>query len=435
MADIREFRVPDLGEGLEDAHIVEWHVEVGDEVELNQDVCEVETAKALVAIPSPFAGRVVERFGEVGQTVDVGQPLLRVEVAAVSAHAPEPEVVQTTASNAAEPRDGVLVGYGAERGSRRRRRRVGSQGVATDQRTPMPAGTPKPLAKPPVRKLAKELDVDLSAIAPGSGPGGSIARGDVEAAARAAAAPERIDRTIESDRDTEERIPIRGIRARIAQKMVTSRTEIPEATCSITVDCTNLLATSTDLTKGAISEGVELKVTPLALILKGAAISLRRFREVNSRFDAEADEIVLMRDINLGVATDTERGLMVPVIKRADARTTLELSHELTRLVEAARSGSIRPDDLTGGTFTVNNYGSLGAEDGEPIINHPEAAILGIGAIKERPWVVDGELVVRRIGRLTLAFDHRIFDGGAAARFLAYIGELMEHPARLLLHC
>ena len=297
------------------------------------------------------------------------------------------------------------------------------------------AGRPAPQAKPPVRKLAKDLAVDLDALAPGSGPGGVITRGDVEAAARPASVPEERGAPVVAQAlRPGDRIPIHGIRARIAQKMVTSRTEIPEATCSITVDCTQLVATAKDLTRRASAEGAELKVTPLTIILKATAMGLRRYPEANSRLDAEAHEIVLMEDVNLGVASDTGRGLIVPVVKRADTRTTLELAREVTRLVEAARSGSIRPDDLTGGTFTVNNYGSLGTEDGEPIINHPEAAILGIGAIKERPWVVDGALEVRRVGRLTLAFDHRIFDGGTAARFLTYIGELIEHPAGLLLN-
>ena len=434
MPDIREFRVPDLGEGLEDAQIVQWHVAVGDQVELNQEVCEVETAKALVAIPSPFAGRVVERFGDVGETIDVGQPLLRVEVVAVDATAGEPEVVQAAWKESTPKRENVLVGYGADQGSRTRRRRAGGT-AGTDRRRAEPNGRTPPRAKPPVRKLAKDLEVDLGALAPGSGPGGAITRRDVEAAAQAPPSPKQPVAPVAGEGVRPgDRIPVRGIRARIAQKMVTSRREIPEATCSITVDCTDLVATARTLTEGTRAEGMELKVSPLTLILKATAIGLRRYPEVNSRLDVDAGEIALMEDVNLGVASDTGRGLIVPVVKRADARTTIELARELTRLVEAARDGSIRPDDLTGGTFTVNNYGSLGTEDGEPIINHPEAAILGIGAIKERPWVVDGSLAVRRVGRLTLAFDHRIFDGGTAARFLTYLGELVEHPARLLLH-
>lgn len=440
MADIREFRVPDLGEGLEDAQIIEWHVEVGDRIELNQDVCDLETAKALVAVPSPFAGRVIERFGEVGQTMDVGKPLLRIEVVAVATDAPAPEVVAPAETEAAPKRESVLVGYGAEQGSTTRRRRAAPGGPSpsgdaalTERRPPQP-GTPRPLAKPPVRKLAKDLEVDLSTLAPGSGPEGSITRRDVEAATRQTPRGEPAARLARKGPKAGDRIPIRGIRARIADKMVTSRTEIPEASCSITLDCTELAAAAKELTQGALAEGVEVKVTPLALILKATAISLRRYPEVNAQLDTEANEIVLLEDVNLGVASDTERGLMVPVIKGADRRTTLELTEELARLIEAARSGSIRPDDLTGGSFTVNNYGSLGTEDGAPIINHPEAAILGIGAIKERPWVVDGEVAVRRVGRLTLVFDHRILDGGGAARFLNHIGELIEHPTRLLLH-
>lgn len=439
MADIREFRVPDLGEGLEDAQIIEWHVEVGDRIELNQDVCDLETAKALVAVPSPFAGKVIERFGEVGQTIDVGKPLLRVEIAAVADETPEPEVVATAETEPPPKRESVLVGYGADQGSAIRRRRAApagrgtEDGVRTESRPRQPEDLPKPLAKPPVRKLAKDLEVDLSTLAPGSGPGGSITRRDVEMAARPAPREQAVSRRQEAPR-AGDRIPIRGIRARIADKMVTSRTEIPEASCSITIDCTDLVAAAKELSEGARAEGLDLKVTPLVLILKATAVSLRRYPVVNSRLDKGANEIVLEEDINLGVASDTQRGLIVPVIKGADRRTTLELAQELGRLIESARSGTIRPDDLTGGSFTVNNYGSLGTEDGAPIINHPEAAILGIGAIKDRPWVVDGELAVRRVGRLTLVFDHRILDGGGAARFLNYIGDLIEHPARLLLH-
>lgn len=451
MAEIREFRVPDLGEGLEDAQIVQWNVQVGDVVDLNQDVCEVETAKALVAIPSPFAGKVVERFGEVGETVDVGKPLLRIEVVGAALTEPEPEVVgRGVAEPGASKRESVLVGYGAEQGSRTRRRRAGGGGDGRAARHPrQPVARTKALAKPPVRKLAKDLNVDLDAIASGSGPDGTITREDVHAAANgggrsAAAAAVGAVAPVHAEAlapaaaaegpQPGDRIPLRGIRGRIAQKMVVSRTEIPEATCAITVDCTELVAAAKDLTQAAASDGVDVKVTPLALILKATAIALRRFPEVNSRLDTEAQEIVLLEEINLGVASDTPRGLIVPVIKLADSRSTLGMAQELGRLIQGARSGSIRPNDLTGGTFTVNNYGALGTEDGEPIINHPEAGILGIGTIKERPWVVDGELAVRRIGRLTLAFDHRIFDGGTAARFLTYVGASIEHPASLFLH-
>lgn len=446
MTQVREFRVPDLGEGLEDAQIVGWHVKVGDEVELNQDVCDVETAKALVAIPCPFAGKVVERFGDVGETLGVGATLLRIEVPGTEALSEQPSGEGAVPSASPEPegskRESVLVGYGAEQGATRRRRRVRTGEPQASQRRPEAAeagrapADPKPLAKPPVRKLAKDTGVDLAAIAPGSGPGGTITREDVEVAARASSSGPRFPERVPAAESpmAGDRIPMRGIRARIADKMVRSRTEIPEATCSITVDCTELVAAARRLTEAAEAEGAGLKVTPLALILKATGIGLRRYPEVNALLDADAGEIVLLEEVNLGVAMDTTRGLIVPVIKGAAARSTLELARELARLVEAGRSGSVGPGDLTGGTFTVNNYGALGAEDGEPIINHPEAAILGVGAIADRPWVVEGEVAVRKVGRLTLAFDHRILDGGGAARFLTYIGRLIEEPVRLLLH-
>lgn len=437
MSDIREFRVPDLGEGLEDAQIVAWHVEVGNQIELNQDVCDVETAKALVAVPSPFAGKVVERFGDVGQTVDVGSPLLRVDVVAEAA---ETEVTATVSTeDEGTKRESVLVGYGADQGTGRRRRRVTPTDGRAVTRPKQPTKRAKALAKPPVRKLAKDLDVDLDALAPGSGPEGTITRDDVYAASEHSAVetpsgPKVAAAPAEEGFQPGDRIPLRGIRGRIAQKMVTSRTEIPEASTSITIDCTELLATAKELTRAVETEDGAVKVSPLVLVLKATTIALRRYPEVNSRLDTEAQEILLLEDINLGVASDTARGLIVPVVKHVDTRSTLEVARELMRLIDAARSGTIRPDDLTGGTFTVNNYGALGAEDGEPVINHPEAAILGIGAIKERPWVVEGELAVRRVGRLTLSFDHRIFDGGTAARFLTHIGAALEHPTRLLLH-
>lgn len=436
MADIREFLVPDLGEGLEEAQIVEWHVDAGDVVELNQDVCEVETAKALVGIPSPFAGTVVERFGEVGQSVDVGSPLLRIDVtsaAEVQRNQPDSAAAASneTAPKAVEnTRQSVLVGYGAEVGPKRRRRRAaesdeGPSGGSAKQR---PRRT-QTLAKPPVRKLAKDLNVDLAGLAPGSGPEGSITREDVQAAAPDVPAAS----TAPSARPGE-RIPLHGIRGRIAQKMVTSRSEIPEATCSITIDCTDLVSVAKDLTSMSADEDASVKVTPLVLIIKAATSGLRRHPEVNSRLDTDAQEIVLLDDVNVGVAMDTKRGLIVPVIRGTDQLSTLDVARELTRLVDAARSGSVRPTDMTGGTFTVNNYGALGTEDGEPIINHPEAAILGVGAIRQRAWVVDGEVVARPVARLTLAFDHRILDGGTAARFLTYVGAMAEHPSGLLLH-
>ncbi len=483
MGEIRDFLLPDLGEGLESGEIVAWHVEAGDTVELNQEICDVETAKAVVSVPCPFAGTIVERFGEIGEELEVGEPLVRIDVEEVASGADVPDEVaaqlgdeagggssaqagfevgedeveeeQPAADAGSErgERTNVLVGYGAAEGATKRRRRRGARtpgagapsgnGERTSEDT-----TTKPLAKPPVRKLAKDLGVDLASIAPGSGEGGIITREDVRAAAEGepAAAPAREAPPAGVPAEAEvagvgfrgmspgDVIPVSGIRKRIVEKMTTSRSEIPEATTSVTVDCTELWDAAERLTDAAGREGHDVRVTPFALVARATVIALRRFPTLNATLDTDAGEIRLLEPVHLGVAVDTDRGLLVPVIDDAHRRTTLELSRELNRLAHAARDGSISPGELTGGTFTVNNYGALGNDWGDPIINHPEAAILGVGAMNERPWVVDGELAVRRVVTLTVAFDHRICDGGEAGRFVAEVGRMVEDPTRILLH-
>jgi 2-oxoisovalerate dehydrogenase E2 component (dihydrolipoyl transacylase) len=502
VADIKDFRLPDLGEGLEEGEIVEWHVEVGDVIELNQTVADVETAKAVVAVPSPFAGRVVERVGELGEALEVGTVFLRIDVdveggEAAGGDEAEPSPAQSGfEAGAAEadeqvadagedpgsvaddrrPSTGLdadeepqpLVGYGqGKSGSSRRRRRGGAppgEGNGQDPQAPQAA---KPLAKPPVRKLAKDLGVDLAAIAPGSGEGGVITRDDVHAAAADQPSPQAASATTEAGaaaparsaavpeltaagagekavpgfrgRTPGEVEPVRGIRKRIVEKMELSRREIPEATCSRTADLTELWELRRTLTEQARQDGFEVKVTPFALVMRAAVLALRRFPTLNAAIDREAGEIRLLEHVNLGFAADTDRGLMVPNIKDAHTKSTLQLAMELAELAGKARDGSVSPGELTGGTFTVNNYGAFGNDDGNPIINHPEGAILGIGAIRKRPWVVetdDGEdgLAVRRVATFTLAFDHRICDGGEAGRFVTYVADLCEQPSRILLH-
>jgi 2-oxoisovalerate dehydrogenase E2 component (dihydrolipoyl transacylase) len=497
MAQIKDFKLPDLGEGLEEGEIVEWHVEVGEVIELNQTVADVETAKAVVAVPSPFAGRVVERIGEIGEALEVGSVFLRIDVdveggavavgddaagpAAASDASPAQGGFEAGAAAAevavpdadAEPGGAVagegrssgldadeepqpLVGYGQGKGGARRRRRGGAEPAAE------PAATAKPLAKPPVRKLAKDLGIDLAAIAPGSGPDGIITRDDVAAAANGdgrapaaapaapavpasggAAASPAIGAELRSGekavpgfrgRAPGEVEPIRGIRKRIVEKMEISRREIPAASCTREADLTGLWEVRKQLTEQAREEGFDVKITPFALVMRAAVLALRRFPTLNARIDREAGEIRLLEHINLGFAADTDRGLVVPNIKDAHAKSTLQLASELGQLAGGARDGSLTPAELTGGTFTVNNYGAFGNDDGDPIINHPEAGILGIGAIRERPWVVGGELQVRRVATFRLAFDHRICDGGEAGRFVTYVAELCEDPARILLH-
>jgi 2-oxoisovalerate dehydrogenase E2 component (dihydrolipoyl transacylase) len=490
VSEIRDFALPDLGEGLEDGEIVRWHVEVGDVIALNEPVVEVETAKAVVDVPCPFAGRIVERHAEEGDTVLVGTVLVRIDVSEAGA---PPASTGLDADEEPQP----LVGYGqaAAAPRRRRRRAAGSQdgepaagaaeaeagsGAAVDE--PSSEASSAPLAKPPVRKLAKDLGVDLASLAPGSGPDGSITRAEVEAAAagtapvgeaaapaatapapavaavpvgEAAPGPSPLPAATAGEKPVPgfrgrrpgEVEPIRGIRRRIVEKMELSRREIPSATCSRDADLTELWALREVLTVQAREAGFDVRITPFALILRATVVALRRFPTLNARItrptaghdDDDAGAITLLEHIHLGVAADTDRGLVVPNIKDAHARSTLGLAQELTRLADAARAGTLTPQELTGGTFTVNNYGAFGNDDGDPIINHPEGAILGVGAIRERPWVVRGEdgrseLAIRRVGRFTLAFDHRICDGGEAGRFVTEVADLCEQPSRLLLH-
>ena len=440
-----DFRLPDLGEGLEDGEIVSWQVDVGDVVELNQVLCEVETAKAVVEVPSPFAGRIVERNGDVGATLAVGELLVRIDR---DADAVPQESETSTASTASTGLDAEevpnLVGYGERDATKGRRRRRSASGASGNGDSKVAAV--KVRAKPPVRKLARELGVELAAIAPGSGPGGVITRDDVRAAASGAAAgtsqraptpprssPAPSDAAGFRGRSPGEVEEVHGIRRRIIEKMEQSRREIPEATCSRTADLTSLWELREALNAQAEGAGLDIRVTPLAYILRATVIALRRFPTLNASIDRDAGRITLHEHINLGFAVDTDRGLIVPNIKSAQDLGVRELAEQITRLSRAARDGSIGPAELTGGTFTVSNYGAFGNDDGNPIINHPEAGILGVGAIRPRPWVVDGEVVARRTCTFTLAFDHRVSDGGEAGRFVTYVADLCERPGLVLM--
>ncbi|MEX2325008.1 MAG: dihydrolipoamide acetyltransferase family protein [Nitriliruptoraceae bacterium] len=448
-AAVRDFVLPDLGEGLEDGEVVAWHVSVGDVVTLNQPIADIETAKAVVTVPSPFAGVVVERLARVGETLAVGNVLVRVDTGSSTADAHRSE-----ADEQEQPR--TLVGYG-EHDMPSRRHTGGTGGeTSADSRSQRP----RPLAKPPVRKLARELGIDLRDVAPAR-VDAIITREDVEHHARAhehGKEPRTNELTDVGSRpgngssvrgfrgrepgDVEE---IRGIRRRIVEKMETSRRRIPAASCTREVDLTRIWDLRHTLTAQAMADGYDVKVTPFVLLLRATILGLRRFPTLNARMvgrdDVEIDradynggQIHLLQAINLGIAVDTDRGLVVPNIKDADAKSVIALAVELNRLAQRARDGSIEPGELTGGTFTVNNYGTFGNDDGDPIINHPEGGILGIGAIRLRPWVVDGEVVARRVATLRLAFDHRICDGGEAGRFITYVGSLCEEPTKILLH-
>ncbi|UFQ16945.1 MULTISPECIES: dihydrolipoamide acetyltransferase family protein [Streptomyces] len=486
-----EFKLPDLGEGLTEAEIVRWLVQVGDVVAVDQPVVEVETAKAMVEVPCPYGGVVTARFGEEGAELPVGSPLLTVAVGApAETRAPEEPAERALQAAAEESSGNVLVGYGTGAAPARRRRvrptRAASPTPAAasvsrgPQRPPTRGDGPVPVISPLVRKLAREHGVELRALT-GSGPDGLIMRADVEAAieavARAAsaaaagvaaevhegvplkAAVHEADEPIRADRATarrqveagqeptragaESRHALTGIRGLVADKMARSRREIPEATCWVDADATELLAVraamngatnlaTTTAASGRTTERDGQKVSLLALFARITVAALDRFPELNSSVDMEAREVRRFADVHLGFAAQTDRGLVVPVVRHAQARTTASINAELIRLTEAGRSGTLTPAELTGGTFTLNNYGVFGVDGSTPIINHPEAAMLGVGRIVPKPWVHQGELAVRHVVQLSLTFDHRVCDGGTAGGFLRYVADCVEQPAVLL---
>ncbi|MET8564663.1 dihydrolipoamide acetyltransferase family protein [Streptomyces flaveolus] len=476
MAQVLEFKLPDLGEGLTEAEIVRWLVQVGDVVAVDQPVVEVETAKAMVEVPCPYGGVVTARFGEEGTELSVGAPLLTV---AVGGREPEPE-----------GSGNVLVGYGTQAPAARRRRvragtgAAGGHGVrraadgsgqaatagapATGQAarhgtaradahaharvtvpavaqapasasTPTaapaegPAEGPVPVISPLVRKLARDNGVDLRRLA-GSGPDGLILRADVENALRAEAAPAR---TAEEPvvrapaapvaQGGGTRIPLKGVRGAVADKLSRSRREIPDATCWVDADATELTRA-----RAAMNAAGGPRISLVALLARICTAGLARFPELNSFVDTEAREVVRLDQVHLGFAAQTERGLVVPVVRDAHARDAESLTAEFARLTEAARTGTLTPGELTGGTFTLNNYGVFGVDGSTPIINHPEAAMLGVGRIVPKPWVHEGELAVRQVVQLSLTFDHRVCDGGTAGGFLRYVADCVEQPAVLL---
>lgn len=397
----REFRLPDLGEGLEDAEVVRWLVSLGDTVTLNQPLVEVDTAKALVEIPSPFAGTVAELHAGGGDVVKVGAPLVTFEVEGAEE---EPEGKRTA----------VLVGYGVEEGAKpARRRRLGARISAPAAEGP--AG--KVLAAPPVRRIAAELGVDLATVS-GSGPGGRITREDVVAAGSLVrpAAP-----------GAEERIAVRGVRRLVAEKMARSAAEIPHVTTFLSVDMTEALGVRDE----AQGHAPDVKVTPLAVVARAFVETCKAHPQLNASWDAASGEIVLRRSYHLGVATDTERGLIVPVVRDADHKDVASMAREIARLSSAAREGTATPEELTGGTVTISNVGSFGAEYGTPIINPPESSILALGVIEHRPVVREGEIVVRPVATMSLSFDHRILDGAEAGRALLDLKRLLEDPERV----
>ncbi|NDJ88144.1 MULTISPECIES: dihydrolipoamide acetyltransferase family protein [Mycolicibacter] len=412
--NIKEFLVPDLGEGLEEATVVCWNVAVGDDVELNQTLCSLETAKAEVEIPSPYAGRIVELRGSEGETLQVGSILVRIDTEPDSSPSDSP-------TGAAQKRTPVLVGYGADDDVDISRR--SSQPPSAAPPVELPAGASRARAAPPVRKLAAELSVDLAALRPGSGAGGVITREDVLAAAD----------TSEPQLDGADLIPVRGVQARMADRMKLSRTEIPDAHASLQADCTKLLALR-DRLRAAADESRQ-NITPFALTLRMVVIALMHNRSLNSTWVDTPDGAYVQshRGISIGFGVATERGLLVPVVADAQELTTRQLANRVADLIHRGREGHLKPAEMQGSTFTVSNFGALGLDDGVPVINYPEAAILGMGSLKPRPVAVDGDIAVRSTMTLTCAFDHRIADGADVAQFLCRVRDLVESPDLALL--
>ncbi|WP_372344387.1 dihydrolipoamide acetyltransferase family protein [Streptomyces sp. KL116D] len=481
MARVLEFKLPDLGEGLTEAEIVRWLVQVGDVVVVDQPVVEVETAKALVDVPCPYAGVVTARFGDEGAELPVGAPLLTVAVgaedtAAVAGGAsggagaasessvkPEKKPEGPEKAEKSEGSGNVLVGYGtAAAPARRRRVRAAAAEAAATRPTALrepaappvrpgrPAG-PVPVISPLVRRLAREHGLDLRELT-GSGRDGLILRADVESAmtARAEApaattaapvsptsapapapAPAPTAPAPTTAAPQGHRTPLRGIRGAVADKLSRSRREIPDATCWVDADATELMHARVAM-NSATGPSAGPKISVLALLARICTAALARYPELNATVDMERREIVRLDEVHLGFAAQTERGLVVPVVRDAHARGAESLSGEFARLTEAARTGTLTPGDLTGGTFTLNNYGVFGVDGSTPIINHPEAAMLGVGRITPKPWVHEGELAVRQVVQLSLTFDHRVCDGGTAGGFLRYVADCVEQPAVLL---
>ncbi|MET9833458.1 dihydrolipoamide acetyltransferase family protein [Streptomyces sp. NPDC006385] len=477
-ASVREFKMPDVGEGLTEAEILKWYVQPGDTVTDGQVVCEVETAKAAVELPIPYDGVVRElRFPE-GTTVDVGTAIIAVDVAggtaaAAAAPAAQPEALKDLKEEAPEKeapqkeakpqgRQPVLVGYGVATSSTKRRPRKGAEAphqAAPRQEAPAaaqalqselnghgPAGAvtpPRPLAKPPVRKLAKDLGVDLATVTP-TGPDGIITREDVHAAvapqapaaepepqAAPAAAPVAAPAPVATyDTVRETRVPVKGVRKATAAAMVGSAFTAPHVTEFVTVDVTRTMKLVEELKED--KEFAGLRVNPLLLIAKALLVAIKRNPDINASWDEANQEIVRKHYVNLGIAAATPRGLIVPNIKDAHAKTLPQLAEALGELVSTAREGKTGPAAMQGGTVTITNVGVFGVDTGTPILNPGESAILAVGAIKLQPWVHKGKVKPRQVTTLALSFDHRLVDGELGSKVLADVAAILEQPKRLI---
>jgi 2-oxoisovalerate dehydrogenase E2 component (dihydrolipoyl transacylase) len=514
----KEFKLPDVGEGLTEADIVAWHVKPGDTVTVNQVIVDIETAKAVVELPSPYAGTVSALLVEAGQTVDVGTPIIAVDVPSADgaeppAPAPKaPSADQSKAPPADQPeapsadppaappsppaRQPVLVGYGVKPGSTNRRprkkapTRPGSYpatpsappafpgpssagpaspafpaGIKLPPGIPMPPGISPPpappsaapsepapvparpssraLAKPPVRRLARDLGVDIGGLT-GSGPEGSVTKDDVARAASASRPRSEAAKAVPGDqprpelsqqedglsRNDDERIPVRGVRKHTAAAMVASAFSAPHVTEFLQVDVTETMAAARRARD--LPEFAGIKVSPLLFVAKALLVAVRRHPMINSSWDEAAQEIVVKRRVNLGIAVAADRGLLVPNVKGAEALPLAGLARAIDELAATARAGKATPADLAGGTISITNVGVFGVDAGTPILMPGEAAILAFGQVRDLPWVVSGELAVRKVTTLSLSFDHRIVDGELGSAVLRDVGSMLEDPVRML---
>ncbi|WP_243714260.1 dihydrolipoamide acetyltransferase family protein [Actinomadura bangladeshensis] len=430
------FKLPDLGEGLTEAEILEWKVSVGDTVTVDQIIVEVETAKAAVDVPIPVAGTVTELYAKAGTVVDVGSPLIAVTARSHATAGAENAAAEQYREEERAGSGNVLVGYGtsANRRSRRRAAKPAPEPAAAPAATASRHGVPRVIS-PVVRRLAKDNGIDVAALAP-TGPGGVILRRDVEEAiaqAAPATSPTSTGLTTTGPAGEEAgvvRVPLKGVRRTMADKLSRSRREIPDATTWVDVDATRLVKLKNKIAHA----DPEARVGMLALLAAVCVTGLRRFPELNAYVDTERQEIVRLPHVHLGFAAQTDRGLVVPVVRDAHAMTPAELAAALRERTEAAREGRLSPSDLTGGTFTLNNYGVFGVDGSTPIINHPEAAMLGVGRITDKPWAHKGKVRLRKVTQLSFTFDHRVCDGGVAGGFLRFVADCVERPEVLVTH-
>jgi 2-oxoisovalerate dehydrogenase E2 component (dihydrolipoyl transacylase) len=477
MSDVQQFNLPDVGEGLTEAEIVSWRVKPGDTIKVNDIIVEIETAKSLVELPSPYAGTVADLLVPEGATVAVGTPIISVTTGAAAPTSDEENLVATpTSDEAVEPgliggpapggRTSVLVGYGPRTTEAKRRPRKGSvpeapspaaaqvgvqsafqpegpspgvpledaQPAAVEETAAAPAAVGsrvRALAKPPVRKLAKELGVDLAGLV-GSGVRGTVTRADVESAA----SPVRDSAALQPAVSAapvggETRIPVKGVRKVSAQAMVSSAFTAPHVTEWTTVDATRTMKLVRRLKLDR--EFRDVKVSPLLVVARAVCLAARRTPEVNATWDEAAQEIVVKHYVNLGIAAATPRGLMVPNVKGADSLSTHGLALALGELTVRAREGKTQPEEMSAGTFTITNVGVFGVDSGTPILNPGESGILAMGAIRRQPWVHTGKVKPRWVTTLALSFDHRVVDGEQGSRFLADVAAIVEDPGSALL--